>query len=132
MRPAAGNDRRACAEQYTYVSDQFQFGVQEDWRDHSAKILSGKPWQDDCDGFAMTVLMMMALEGFPDDKCGLAVVTVRDQGHAIVWYEAPTGEMFYADCNRDGVCKDEDARWNWVQFMRLNKPKQWFKYKDES
>ena len=119
---------RECHEQYTYVSDEDKYGQVERWADHSADVIGGRAWTGDCEDWAITCLGMMMLEGFQKDKCGLAYVTIRDQGHAVVWYEAPTGELFYADCNSKAVHLAKDNTMTWISYMRMSSPTQWLAF----
>lgn len=68
-------------EGYTYVSD----GAVDVWRDHSADVLAGQAWQDDCDGLAETVIALCVLDGAALKDCFRLVVMASDGsgGHMV-------------------------------------------------
>lgn len=52
-------DRRARA-QWTYISDPADKDI---WRSHADDVLANRPWGDDCDGLAETVLDLCCRAG---------------------------------------------------------------------
>lgn len=74
-------DARARAG-FTYQEDPLAF---DNWRTHALDVLNGKPWADDCDGLAMTVLDLCIRDGLPmEDAFRLAVRAASDgSGHMV-------------------------------------------------
>lgn len=44
---------------FTWTADIEQYGVMDDRRSHAQTVLAGKPFKDDCDGFAITAVDLM-------------------------------------------------------------------------
>lgn len=62
-------------KKYTYVTDAEQYGVEDQWTSHADTVLAGKPWKDDCDGLASTVLDLLARDGYAPDLMYRAMVS---------------------------------------------------------
>ncbi|HYD43660.1 MAG TPA: lysozyme, partial [Phenylobacterium sp.] len=58
----------------TYVPDDPK---KDSWRSHAKAVMAGKPFKDDCDGWAQTALHVLALKGAPRDQLFRAMVSSK-------------------------------------------------------
>ncbi|MDX1479263.1 MAG: hypothetical protein R3301_16220 [Saprospiraceae bacterium] len=121
-------------DDYTYVSDRDVHGVMEYWTEESRKVLDSKPWAGDCDTWACTLATILATEPcFNLHDFGIAFVGVNDPkgDHAILWYDAPTGERVWADCNTDAVQMMTGRDFTAISYMRMDDPQTWLAFEDD-
>lgn len=64
-------------QNFTYQADP---PGEDTWRSHAADVLSGKPWSDDCDGLAETVLDLCIRAGLPITCAFRLVVRASSDG----------------------------------------------------
>jgi hypothetical protein len=50
---------------FSYKPDPVNF---DNWRDHSAEVQAGKPWEGDCDDATSTILTMLQRAGVPTSQ----------------------------------------------------------------
>lgn len=71
-----GWDARARA-QFTYQADP---QGEDTWRSHFADVIANRPWSDDCDGLAETVLDLCVRAGLPVSCAFRLVVEASSDG----------------------------------------------------
>ena len=94
---------------FIFVSDEEEYGMENDERSHANEVRQGKKFRDDCDGFAITARDLLQSAGIP---AWLVIVrnrrnlTVRDDGrHMFTAFRDP----------KDGVTKTLDNRYKGIR-----------------
>lgn len=123
----------AARERFTYVTDDVQFGVTDDWRSHADDVLAGKHWKDDCDGLASTVLDLLARDGYDPSLMYRAVVDSTGKGDKIdhfVGIVSDGSELFVVGDTFGPVYPIKEMRHKLVAVSRVSEGIHWQRVKD--
>ena len=90
---------------FTYTTDLEQFGVYDDQRSYAQTVKLGKPFKDDCDGFALTAVDLLKEAGIWAWPIVVQASRINDyRVHMIAAFIDPaTNEVMALDNNYIGV-----------------------------
>ncbi len=110
-------------ENFIYTPDRVEFNVGEDWRSHKDQI--GRPWRDDCDGFAITCAELLIERGVPKKSVRLIhCLTETGGGHLVCGVDVE-GDTLILDNRQRAVWGWESIRYEWLRSMRAGEPGEW-------
>jgi len=105
---------------YRYDSEQFP-GVPDDWRSYADDVELGIPFQDDCDGFALTVAELLIRRSVPADSVSLAICeTETSTGHLVCMVDG-----LLLDYRRPLFLAWDKANYTWYGYMKMSTPGVW-------
>lgn len=113
---------------FTYVFDKKQYLKEEHWTSHADDVNEGKPFSDDCDGFALTCCELLIQEGFERSIVKAIICdTETGESHLVCGIDLE-GTTYILDNRYDYVfdwSKKKDYTWRYYKvFSEMDK---WFR-----
>ena len=113
----------AVRENFIYTPDREQFQLRDHWTSHADEI--GKPWKDDCDGFAITCAELLLKAGYAKDRVSLILCKTETGGGHLVCGVIDNGDTFILDNRQRRVWSWSLIKYTWVSQMKLSEPGTW-------
>jgi predicted transglutaminase-like cysteine proteinase len=117
---------------FHYVSDQKNYGVNEDWRSHADAVNRKEVFKDDCDGFALTCAELILEEGIPRDRVKIIICkTEEGEQHLVCGVDIDDdvdfGKTTLICDNRNAHVKawNQMPKYTWQFYMRMDEPGKW-------
>lgn len=108
---------------FTYVTDEEQHGIREQWDMHVAEVDAGEKFSGDCEDFAITCVELLLRTEEKRDVALVYCLTSDGGGHMICVYK----RMWALDCNYPFVYR-MSREYTWKYIMTLDKPGEWYAF----
>jgi hypothetical protein len=122
MNPILETTYNQVFELFTYLLDTTQFPeILDDWRSYADQVEQGIAFQDDCDGFAMTIAELLVRRAIPAETIRLVVCDVETgEGHLVCMVDG-----YMLDYRRPLLSPWEEAPYTWYMSMKMSEPGVW-------
>lgn len=111
---------------FTYVSDKENYDVLEDWRSHHKAVLENMPFEDDCDGFALTCGKL--LQHYKVDEADILFFickTENNVGHAVCGIQL-SNDTYILDNRQYNVVHFKDLDYTWKRVTTFASKGRWY------
>jgi hypothetical protein len=122
MNPIVETTYNQVFELFTYLLDTTQFPeILDDWRSYADQVEQGIAFQDDCDGFAMTIAELLVRRSVPPESIRLVICeTETNTGHLVCMVDG-----FLLDYRQPLFLAWDKAPYTWFMSMAMSEPGIW-------
>ena len=120
---------------FTYVDDETQFKVADDWRTYADQLLADPKYQmhDDCDSFAGTVIDLCSRAGISKENLYRLAVTTSDAPlgsppNHMVGAVQDASSVWIVDCENKSVYPISEMSHTADVYNRMSEPLVWRKW----
>lgn len=120
---------------FTYEFDEKNYQMMEHWTSHAAEVNEGKPFVDDCDGFALTCAELLIEAGVPKENVKAIIChTETGEGHLVCGIDYGNDTYILENRYRFVYKWEEASRigYRWHYFMTFDNPGVWNKVTNET